>query len=105
MTNTLLATADNCADDDIKYTMSGSDVTVSSGFELWIEGGKTYTPGAMSVQLSGGSFDRYLSPEANTVTISGVGTPLLIRERLMLLRPLNIPVVAWRIRRQQLTII
>ncbi|MBI4431418.1 MAG: hypothetical protein HY587_06875 [Candidatus Omnitrophica bacterium] len=75
MTNTLLATADNSADDDIAYTISGAgpfNVTFNDGFEVWIESAKTYTPGgtvtADDLEVRGtGTF----APEANAVTMHG----------------------------------
>jgi len=72
MTNTLLATADDSGDDDIHYTISGANVDFDDGYEVWIDSGKTYTPGgtveADDLEVSGtGTFN----PEANAVTIHG----------------------------------
>src|SRR3989338_1471550 len=66
------STADNSADDDIHYTISGSNVTFDTGYELWIASGKTYTPGgtveADDLEVEGtGTFN----PASNAVTIHG----------------------------------
>ncbi len=54
MTNAKLASADN-GNANILYSVSGSALTVDSGYELHIWNGKTYTPGGtVTTQGSGG---------------------------------------------------
>jgi hypothetical protein len=72
MDNALLAIADNSGDDDIHYVISDSNVDFADGYELWIDSGKTYTPGgtveADDLEVCGtGAFN----PGANPVTIHG----------------------------------
>ncbi|MFH0731727.1 MAG: SBBP repeat-containing protein [Candidatus Omnitrophota bacterium] len=70
MTNTLLNRADNSGDDDIHYTFSGSDITFDTGYEVWIDSGKTYTPGA-AVSVDSLENNGTFNPEANAITVRG----------------------------------
>jgi hypothetical protein len=72
MTNALLVTAKTAGETDILYTLSGSDVTFNNNYEVWIDSGKTYTPGALVT-----ADDFYITgtgvfnPAANAVTLHG----------------------------------
>ncbi|MEI7792089.1 MAG: hypothetical protein WCI57_01220, partial [Candidatus Berkelbacteria bacterium] len=78
MTNTLLATANNCSDcgTSIKYTDTAGAVAFGAGYKVWVATGKTYTPGntvsAESMTIAG-----TFTPGSATVTISGSGTPFV----------------------------
>ena len=72
MTNALLITARGCNDPKILYTASGSNITFATGYELWIDAGKTYTPTtgtvtADDIEIKGSSAT--FNPGANSVTI------------------------------------
>lgn len=79
MTNTLLDTADNVADTDLLTSVSSGNVTFTDGMEVWIWSGKTFTPGG---NVTAGGIDvlatSTFSPEANTVTLTGAGTPFAV---------------------------
>jgi len=45
ITNTDLGNLDSVIDDDIKYTIAGVDLTIISGFDLYINSGDTFIPG------------------------------------------------------------
>ncbi|MDD2942629.1 MAG: hypothetical protein PHC51_06650 [bacterium] len=68
LTNALLAAADD-GDDDIKYLVSGADVTFESLFEVYIGSGQ-YAPGGA---VSGGAYDinGTFNVLGNDVTVSG----------------------------------
>ncbi|MFH0732787.1 MAG: SBBP repeat-containing protein [Candidatus Omnitrophota bacterium] len=70
LTNNLLATADNSGDDDIHYTFPGGLLTFDTGYEVWIDSGKTYTPGA-AVSLDSIENNGTFNTEANAVTVRG----------------------------------
>ncbi|MDD2943516.1 MAG: hypothetical protein PHC51_11200, partial [bacterium] len=65
---TLFAAYDG--DDDIKYQVSGANVTFDSSFEVFIASGTTYTPGGT---VTGGAFDinGTLDMAGNDITVSG----------------------------------
>lgn len=67
MTNTLLNTANNSADDDIFYTDGGS---FNTSYELFIQSGKTYTPGG-NVTCGDIDINGTFTPEANTINVAG----------------------------------
>ncbi|MFA7000564.1 MAG: FG-GAP-like repeat-containing protein [Candidatus Omnitrophota bacterium] len=77
VTNTLLNTAGDSTDDaDIHYAVTGTgpfNVDFENGFEVWIEAGKTYTPGGtveledLEVKGSSATFN----PAANAVAVHG----------------------------------
>ncbi len=66
--NTLLDTANNCGDNDIKYTVSGGAADFEDAFELWVDSGKTYTPGG-SVECGAIDINGTFSPESNSVNV------------------------------------
>jgi hypothetical protein len=72
MTNSLLVTAKTAGETDILYTLSGFDVTFNNTYEVWIDSGMTYTPGALVM-----ADDFYITgtgvfnPAANAVTLHG----------------------------------
>ncbi len=70
MTNALLATAAGSNDDDIHYSVSGGNVTFESGYELFIETGKTYTPGG-NVTVDDIDINGTFTMGANPVTVAG----------------------------------
>jgi autotransporter-associated beta strand protein len=73
LTNTILDDADGSGDDDLAFSVSSGNSDFSDGFEVWIEAGKTYTPGGtvelddLEVRGASGTFN----PEANAVTVHG----------------------------------
>lgn len=68
--NTLLATADDCADDDIKYAISSGNADFTDGFELWVDSGETYTPGG-TLECDDFDINGTFNLEANNATIHG----------------------------------
>jgi len=70
MTNTLLATADDCSDSDIKYTISSGNADFSDDFELWIDSGMGYTPGG-TLEVDDIDINGSLTSSENAVTVHG----------------------------------
>jgi hypothetical protein len=75
MTNTLLAVADNAGDDDLLVSVNVSnEATFTAGNTVWVVSGKTYTPGG-NVSLDDLKLEGTFSPESNTISINGTGSP------------------------------
>ena len=71
LTNADLGLLDSPYDDDIKYTESAGDLTVTEGFALRINSGKTFTPGG-DIIVNGDWINRgTFTSGSNTVTFSG----------------------------------
>ncbi|MFC1576058.1 filamentous hemagglutinin N-terminal domain-containing protein [Candidatus Omnitrophota bacterium] len=68
-TNANLATADN-GDADILYSVTGSDVTLTAGQELFVWGGDTYQPGG-DITTTDLDIRGTLTPEGNTINLTG----------------------------------
>ena len=75
ITNANLLTGDD-GDPDIKYNVSGSNLTVDSGFELYIWTGDTFAPGGNVTITPGGSEDIWDGSLkiCSTSTFTGSGT-------------------------------
>ncbi len=73
ISNAEIATADD-TDDDVKYNVSGNDITLGSSYELFVFNGSTYTPGGnVATQGATGDIDfrGTVNGGTNTFTVSG----------------------------------
>ncbi|MFA6525661.1 MAG: fibronectin type III domain-containing protein, partial [Patescibacteria group bacterium] len=74
ITNANLATGDS-GDDDVKYVVSGTDISFDSGFNAYIWTGDTYTPDGSVTTQGGGDFrignDSVVNMNDNSMTVSG----------------------------------
>ncbi len=70
ITNSMLATADNSADNDIHYSMVGNNVVFDSGFELFIKSNGSYRPGG-NVSMDDIDIRGVFDTAANAVTVAG----------------------------------
>ncbi|MDD5486335.1 MAG: hypothetical protein PHW65_02105, partial [Dehalococcoidales bacterium] len=70
MTNTILSAADSTFDDDIKYTLTGSNIDFADGFEMWVNASKTYTPGG-TVDVDDVDVNGTFTMGANAVAVHG----------------------------------